>query len=202
MQINVVLKPGTSLKTSKRVVLDVQRQLGKVDAIKSLVFKTGRAELDEHAATVNITEVIAELDESKHSREKTLAQIRELLSEENLPGVIISVEQPLAHLMSAMLSGVQSQIAIKLYGDDLTELRHQADRMKTAIAGISGVEDLQVEQQVEIPQLRIELDGEALVKYGLTRGDANELISTAMNGKGRLRSNRRTTTVRLDGPAG
>ena len=183
VQINLILKPGTSLETSKRMVLDAERQLRKVDAIKSLTFKTGRAELDEHAVTVNMTEVIAELDESGRSREETLAEIRHVLSEENLPGVIVGVEQPLAHLMSAMLSGVQSQIAIKLYGDDLTELRQRAEQMKAAVAGVGGVEDLQVEQQVEIPQLRIELDGDALVKYGLTRGDANELIFTAMNGK-------------------
>ncbi len=183
VQINVVLEPGASLETSRRLVPEIERQLRKIDAIQSLSFKTGRAELDEHAATVNITEVIAELDESKHSREETLAEIREVLSAENLPGAMISVEQPLAHLMSVMLSGVESQIAIKLYGDDLTELRRRAEEMKTAITGIPGVEDLQVEQQVEIPQLRIELDGDRLVKYGLTRGDVNELIFTALNGR-------------------
>ena len=184
VQINVILKPGTSLDVSRRVVLDVEQQLKKVKAIKSLTFKTGRAELDEHAVTVNMTEVIAELrPEVDQSREEILDEIREVLSSENLPGVIIGVEQPLAHLMSHMLSGVQSQIAIKLYGDDLTTLRNTAEKMKNTISDIPGVKDLQVEQQVEIPQLRIELDGDQLMKYGLTRYDANELISTAMNGR-------------------
>ncbi len=165
-------------------MLDVEQQLKKVKAIKSLTFKTGRAELDEHAVTVNMTEVIAELrPEVDQSREEILDEIREVLSSENLPGVIIGVEQPLAHLMSHMLSGVQSQIAIKLYGDDLTTLRNTAEKMKNTISDIPGVKDLQVEQQVEIPQLRIELDGDQLMKYGLTRYDANELISTAMNGR-------------------
>ena len=184
VQINVILKPGTSLDVSRRVVLDVEKQLKKVKAIKSLTFKTGRAELDEHAVTVNMTEVIAELrPEINQPREETLDEIREVLSSENIPGVIIGVEQPLAHLMSHMLSGVQAQIAIKLFGDDLTTLRNTAEEMKTAISGVPGVKDLQVEQQVEIPQLRIELDGAKLMKYGLTRYDANELIETAMNGR-------------------
>lgn len=184
VQVNVILKPGTSLDVSRRVVLDVEKQLKKVEAIKSLTFKTGRAELDEHAVTVNMTEVIAELrSEIDQPREETLNEIREVLSSENIPGVIIGVEQPLAHLMSHMLSGVQSQIAIKLFGDDLTTLRNTATEMKNAISGVPGVKDLQVEQQVEIPQLRIELDGAQLMKYGLTRYDANELISTAMNGR-------------------
>lgn len=184
VQINVILKPGTSLDVSKSVVQDVEKQLKKVEAIKSLTFKTGRAELDEHAVTVNMTEVIAELrPEINQPREETLDEIREVLSDQNIPGVVIGVEQPLAHLMSSMLSGVQAQIAIKLFGDDLTTLRSTAEAMKSKISGIPGVKDLQVEQQVEIPQLRIELDGSQLVKYGLTRYDANELISTAMNGR-------------------
>lgn len=184
VQVNVILTPGTSLETSKQVVLDVERQLQKAEAIKSLTFKTGRAELDEHAVTVNMTEVIAELDpESTQSREDTINEIRELLSDEEIPGIVVGVDQPLAHLMSHTLSGVQAQIAIKVYGDDLTVLQGEAKAIENAISGIPGVKDLQVEPQVEIPQLRIELIGSQLVKYGLTRGQVNELILTAMNGK-------------------
>ena len=108
-------------------------------------------------------------------------EISEALAD--IPGIVTAVEQPLAHLISHMLSGVKAQVAIKLYGDDLDALRREADKMKAAIAGIPGVRDLQVEQQVNIPQLRIEIDGFKLEQFGLRRLDVNEFIETAMQGE-------------------
>ena len=96
---------------------------------------------------------------------------------------MISVEQPLAHLISHMLSGVKAQVGIKLYGDDLVELRRTAEKMKAAIADVPGVKDLMVEQQTEIPQLQIRLRREQLMQYGLTADEVNEFIETAMNGR-------------------
>jgi HME family heavy-metal exporter len=96
---------------------------------------------------------------------------------------VIAVEQPLAHLISHMLSGVKAQVGIKLYGDDLEILRRTADRMKAAIADVPGVKDLMVEQQTEIPQLQIRLRREKLMQYGLTADEVNEFIETAMNGR-------------------
>ena len=94
-----------------------------------------------------------------------------------------SVEQPLAHLISHMLSGVKAQVGIKLYGDDLDVLRSKAKEMEAAIADVKGVKDLQVEQQVIIPQLRIEVDRRRLKNYGLRPIDINEFVDTAMNGE-------------------
>ena len=133
--------------------------------------------------TVAQTELIATLNpQSGHNRAETLHEIREALAD--IPGIVTSVEQPLAHLISHMLSGVQAQCAIKLYeGDDLDILRRKAGHIKAAIAEVSGVTDLQVEPQVEIPQLQIEIDGHLLVQYGLTRGDINEFVRTAMQGE-------------------
>ena len=182
VQINVILPPGTSLATSRDVASKVETRLKQVGDIASFVRKTGRAELDEHAVPVSATELIATLrPDSRHSREETLHEIREALAD--VPGIVTSVEQPLAHLISHMLSGVQAQIAIKLYGDDLDILRREANRMKATIADVPGVTDLQVEPQVEIPQLRIEIDDHQLVQYGLTRGDINEFVRTAMHGE-------------------
>jgi len=182
VQINVLLPPGTSLAASTEVAAKVRRRLQEVDEIVALVSKTGRAELDEHAVTVNITEMIATIDpQTERSRAEVIEEISEALAD--IPGIVTAVEQPLAHLISHMLSGVQAQVAIKLYGDDLDVLRREAQKMRAAIAGVAGVRDLQVEQQVIIPQLRIEADGHKLEQFGLRRLAVNDFVETAMQGE-------------------
>ena len=181
VQINIVLPPGTSLETSQEIARKVEQRLKKVEDLQAFVRKTGRAELDEHAVTVNISEIIASFDPlTTRSREEILDDLREAMAD--IPGIVTSVEQPLAHLISHMLSGVKAQVGIKLYGDDLDILRRTAKEMRLAIAGVAGVTDLQVEPQVDIPQLRIEIDGEKLKTFGLTREDINQFVETAMNG--------------------
>lgn len=181
VQINVVLPPGTSLAKSEEIARQVEQRLAKIDDLVALVRKTGRAELDEHAEGVNVSEIIATVDsESQRSREAIIEEISHAL--EDVPGIVTAVEQPLAHLISHMLSGVKAQIAIKLYGDDLDELRRQAEGIKNTIAHIPGIRDLQVEQQVNIPQLRIEADGQKLKTFGLRQSDVNEFVETAMQG--------------------
>ncbi|MBI1246735.1 CusA/CzcA family heavy metal efflux RND transporter [bacterium] len=181
IQINVVLPPGTSLAKSNQVAGRVERRLQKLDDIVAFVRKTGRAELDEHAEGVNVTEIVATIDpNTPRSREEVIHEISEALAD--IPGIVTAVEQPLAHLISHMLSGVKAQVAIKLYGDDLGVLRREAKNMEAAISGIEGVRDLQVEQQVDIPQLRIEANRYRLEQYGLRRQDINEFVETAMQG--------------------
>lgn len=182
VQVNVLLPPGASLAKSNEVSEQVVDRLRQLDDIQALVRKTGRAEFDEHAEGVNVTEIIATVDpESPRSREQVIEQISEALAD--IPGIVTAVEQPLAHLISHMLSGVKAQVAIKLYGDDLDVLRAEAQKMKSAIAGVEGVRDLQVEQQVTIPQLRIEADSYKLEQFGLRRLAVNELVETAMQGE-------------------
>ena len=160
----------------------VDQRLQAMDDIQSLVRKTGRAETDEHAVGVNVSEIIATVDpHTDRSREAILESLRESLAD--VPGIVTSVEQPLAHLISHMLSGVKAQVAIKLFGDDLEVLRRKASELEAAIQEVPGIKDLQIEPQVTIPQLRIEIDGHALNQYGLTRGDVTEIIQTAMNGR-------------------
>jgi len=201
VQVNAILTPGTSLETSNRIGAAVAERLLEIDDVRSLVRRTGRAELDEHAVTVNISEMILEIAPGA-DRSATLEEIRDAMAE--VPGVIGSVEQPIAHLISHMLSGVQAQIGIKLYGDDLDVLRRKAEEMKAAISDIPGLTDLLVEQQVSIPQLRIELDRKQLKLYGLRPADVMELVQTAMQGDtvSQILMGQRTfdLLVRLDEP--
>jgi HME family heavy-metal exporter len=182
VQVNALLPPGTSLETSNRIAGMVDERIGKIRGVANFARRTGRAELDEHAEGVNVSEIIVSFDpKAGRTREEMLEELREELTQ--VPGVVIAVEQPLAHLISHMLSGVKAQIGIKLYGDDLGELRRTAERMKAAIADVPGVKDLMVEQQTEIPQLQIRLRREKLMEYGLTTDEVNEFVETAMNGR-------------------
>jgi len=182
VQVNALLPPGTSLETSDAIAAMVDARIAKIRGVAHFSRRTGRAELDEHAEGVNASEIIVSFDPSAgRSREEVLEELREELTQ--VPGVVISVEQPLAHLISHMLSGVKAQIGIKIYGDDLGVLRRSAERMKAAIVGVPGVKDLMVEQQVEIPQLQIRILRDRLVQYGLTADAINEFVETAMNGR-------------------
>lgn len=182
IQVNVLLPPGSSLAKSNEVSAQVEHRLQQLGDIQAFVRKTGRAELDEHAEGVNVTEIIATISpDSERSREEVIEEISEALAD--IPGLVTAVEQPLAHLISHMLSGVKAQVAMKLYGDDLDVLRREAEKMQAAIAGVEGVRDLQIEQQVNIPQLRIEADGYKLDQFGLQRLDINEFVETAMQGE-------------------
>ncbi len=203
LQVNVILPPGTSLATSQEVGRRVEERLMRIEEIVAFARKTGRAELDEHAVPVSASEFIAALDlESGRSREAVLDDVREALAD--VPGIVGSVDQPLAHLISHMLSGVQAQVAIKLFGDDLMILRRKAEEMNLALAGVPGVTDLYVQPQVDLPQLRIEIDGEQLRKYGARRAKVNGLVETAMQGKvvSEILIGQRTfdLLVRLDDP--
>ncbi|NOY28696.1 MAG: efflux RND transporter permease subunit [Planctomycetes bacterium] len=181
-QLNVVLPPGTSLKKSNEIAETVIGRLMDVEGVEAFSRRTGRAELDEHAEGVNITEIILSFDpESDRGREEVLDDIRDAMLD--IPGIVTTVEQPLAHLISHMISGVKAQVGIKIYGDDLNILRSKAQEMAAKMRGIEGVIDLLVEPQVEIKQLRIELDRDKLELYGLTPVFVNEYISTAMNGE-------------------
>jgi HME family heavy-metal exporter len=203
VQINVLLPPGTSLAKANEVAAQVERRLVQVDDVEAFVRKTGRAELDEHAEGVNVTEIIARIDpQTERSRQEVIEEISEALAD--IPGIVTGVDQPLAHLISHMLSGVKAQVAVKLYGDDLDVLRREAHRMQAAIAEVAGVRDLQVEQQALIPQLRIEADGHKLEQFGLRRLDVNEFVQTAMQGEvvSQILDGQRTfdLLVRLDEP--
>ncbi len=181
IQLNVVLPPGTSLATSNDINHKVEQRLQAIEDIDSFVRRTGRAELDEHAEGVNMSEYLIELNpESPSSREELLNEIREAMAD--IPGIVTAAEQPIAHLISHMISGVKAQVGIKIYGDDLDVLRRRAEEMLATMKTIPGVKDPLVEPQVIIPQLRIEVDRDKLLINGLSVSDVNEFIATAMHG--------------------
>ena len=181
IQLNVVLPPGTSLSASNEISRTVERSLMAIEDVQRFVRRTGRAELDEHAEGVNMSELLIELDPgSPRSREQQLDEIRKAM--ENIPGIVTAVEQPIAHLISHMLSGVKAQVGIKIYGDDLDLLRQKAEAVKAKMQSVPGVTDLLIEPQVIIPQLRIELNRAALTQYGISAADVNNYVQTAMNG--------------------
>lgn len=182
VQLNVGLPPGTSLATSNNISSRVETRLREIEDIEGFIRRTGRAELDEHAEGVNMSEFILELDpESPRSREEQLEEIREAMAD--IPGIVTAVEQPIAHLISHMISGVKAQIGIKIYGDDLDLLRRKASEFEAAMKSVPGVKDLLVEPQVIIPQLRIGLDRDKLLLYGLSAVEVNDFIETALNGQ-------------------
>ena len=181
VQVNVMVPPGTSLDTSNQIAAMVDKRLANIAGVKAYGRRTGRAELDEHAEGVNVSEIIVSFDpETTRTREEILEEIRTELAE--VPGAIISAEQPLAHMISHMLSGVKAHIGIKIYGDDLNVLRKTAAQIRGEIADVPGVTDLQVEPQIEVPQLQIRPHRETLATYGLHVGDLNQFVQTAMNG--------------------
>lgn len=202
-QLNVVLPPGTSLQQSNEIAATVDKRLTEIEDVTGFLRRTGRAELDEHAEGVNMSEMIITFDpNTSRTREEILDDIRESMAD--IPGIVTAVEQPLAHLIAHMLSGVKAQVGIKLYGDDLDVLRRKAAEMETAIGGVPGVTGLQVEPQVIIPQYRIEIDRDALLLYGLTPVQVSEFVETAMNGEvvSTILTGQRTfdMLVRLDEP--
>lgn len=203
IQLNVVLPPGTSLKTSNEINRSVEQTLRENEDVLRFARRTGRAELDEHAEGVNMSEFLLELEpDSPRSREQQLETIREAM--EHIPGIVTAVEQPIAHLISHMLSGVKAQIGVKIYGDDLDELRRQAERVRAVMAAVPGVTDLLVEPQVIIPQLRIQVNRDQLLLNGLSVAQVNEFIETALNGQvvSEVLDGQRTfdLLVRLDEP--
>ena len=190
-QINFALPPGSSLEASNRASAMVDAALvthlrshdkNPHGLVTAFVRRSGRAEMDEHAEGVNVTEYIVTLNpQSGLTRAQGLETLRKELDE--VPGIEYEVEQPLAHMISHMLSGVTAQIAIKVFGDDLDVLRQKAEQIKAALIDIPGLLPPVVESQQLIPQLRIELNREQLALYGLTAGHVNSFIETAMNGR-------------------
>jgi HME family heavy-metal exporter len=187
VQVSVFLPPGTSLAESNRVGRQVDQALLGLDFVTQVGRRTGRAEEDEHVADVNYSETIIALDpDSELDRQQQLDRIRAAL--DGVPGVEsdsgrAETEQPIAHLMSHMLSGVKAQIAVKIFGEDLNVLRQLAQQAREAMQQVPGVVDVAVEQQMPTPQLVIDYDRAKLAQYGLTPGEINHVFTTAMQGR-------------------
>lgn len=179
--INISSLPGISLEESDNIGRRAEKLLLTVPEIKTVARKTGRAELDEHALGVNVSEIEAPFELKDRTHAEVLADVRKKLSV--LTGVNIEIGQPISHRIDAMLSGTQANIAIKLFGDDLNRIFLIGNEIKESIASVEGIADLNVEQQIERPELKIVPRRDMLRKYGITLPEFAEFVSVCMAGE-------------------
>lgn len=179
--INVATLPGISLEESDKIGRRAEELLLTIPEIKTVGRKTGRAELDEHALGVNVSEIEAPFELADRSKDELIAEVREKLG--TLPGVNVEVGAPISHRIDAMLSGTRASIAVKIFGTDLNEMYRIGNRIKAAVEGVEGIADLNVEQQVERPQLKIVPKRDVMAKYGVTMPEFADMVSVLLAGE-------------------
>jgi len=182
--MDVVLPPETSLEESGRIASMVAKEVLKVPEVKRVVGRTGRAESAEHAEPVNLTESNVVLT-PKEERKRSIFEIKEDIRNHigDIPGVLISLISPLQHRINHMVSGTKSDIAVKVFGENLNTLKEYAEDIEILMEKIDGIVDVQVEQTVGVPQLRIEPVRKKIARYGLNVDDISQIIEIALNGK-------------------
>jgi CzcA family heavy metal efflux pump len=207
LTISLRMEPGTSLDESQRVAARAEQLILDVPEVLSVSRRTGRAELDEHAEGVNSSEIDVRLAEHSppkpgwgytalrlipiahlwgfdsvgRPREAVIADVRDRIS--NIPGAAVNIGQPISHRLDHMMSGIRAQIAVKVFGQDLRELRTAAYDIQERMQPIPGIVDLQIEPQVEISQVRLKVKRDEAARYGLAPGDIAELLETAYKGR-------------------
>ena len=181
LTINVSTLPGVSLEESDKIGHQAEQLLLSLPEIQTVARKTGRAELDEHALGVNVSEIEAPFELKDRTHAEFLDDVRHKLA--TLAGANIEIGQPISHRIDAMLSGTQASIAIKLFGDDLNKMYAIGNQIKESIQSVEGIADLNVEQQVERPELKIVPKREMLARYGITLPQFNEMLSVCMAGE-------------------
>ncbi len=181
LTLSVVTKPGVSLEESNRLGNLVETELLAIPEISSTARRTGRGELDEHSQTTNSAEIDVNFTLEDRSREEFMADVRSTLSQ--VPGIAFTVGQPLGHRIDHMLSGTRANIAIKLFGTDLNRMFSLGNEIKSSISGIEGLVDVNVDQQVEIPQIQIRANRNMLATYGITTQEFNEFVDIAFAGQ-------------------
>lgn len=207
LTISLRMEPGTSLEESQRIAGRVDRLILDVPEVLSVSRRTGRAELDEHAEGVNSSEIDVQLAEHNvakrgwnwtalrlipiahlwgyekigRPREEVIADIRDRITA--IPGAAINIGQPISHRLDHMMSGIRAQVAVKVFGQDLRELRTAAYDMQERMQSIPGIVDLQIEPQIEISQIRLRVKRDEAARYGLAPGDVADLLETAYKGQ-------------------
>ncbi len=179
--ISALTLPGTSLEESDAMGRRIEEILLEHTAVGETARRTGRAELDEHAQGVNAAEIDVRLNLEEHEMEAVLEELRAELTA--VPGTQITIGQPIGHRIDHMLSGTRASIAMKLFGPDLYELRNLAEQIRAAAAEVPGTVDLAVEQQADVPQVRIAMDRAAMARYGVTPDHLAEMIDVAFAGE-------------------
>jgi CzcA family heavy metal efflux pump len=181
LTLSVITQPGTSLEESNRLGNLVENELLSIPEISSTARRTGRGELDEHSQTTNSAEIDVNFDLSERSQAEFLSEVRATLA--RIPGIAFTVGQPLGHRIDHMLSGTRANIAIKLFGNDLHKMFIIGNQIKNSIIDIEGLVDVNVDQQIEIPQIQIRANREMLAYYGITIDQFNEFVEIAFSGE-------------------
>lgn len=181
LTLSVVIKPGTSLEESNRLGNLVEKELLVIPEVTSTARRTGRGELDEHSQTTNSAEIDVNFKLKERRQAEFMADVRSTLS--RIPGIAYTVGQPLGHRIDHMLSGTRANIAIKLFGTDLNRMFATGNEIKAAISGIEGLVDVNVDQQVEIPQIQIRAKRSMLAQYGISMEEFNEFVDIAFGGE-------------------
>jgi CzcA family heavy metal efflux pump len=179
--ISAVSMPGISLDESNKIGSRIEKTLLTIPEVKTTTRRTGRAELDEHAQGVNASEIDVPFTLDERDRDKFMVDVREKLS--GVVGANITIGQPIGHRIDHMLSGTRANIAIKIFGSDLSALFTLSNQVKSAIEGTEGLVDLSVEQQIDIPQVQIKARREMLAKYGVTVGEFTSFVDAAFAGE-------------------
>jgi len=207
LTISVIAPPGVSMEESNRIARRIEQMLLEIPEVKHVSRRTGRAELDEHAENVNFSELDVGLIQPEkpkpgihyeilraipglhrfgvqqvgRPRWRVMAEIRDIVAE--VPGVKVNIGQPISHRLDHMMSGIRAQIAVKLFGPDIEELRDRAQDIAEMMVGIPGVVDLQIEPQVDIPQVRVTIRRREAARYGLAPADVAKALQTALQGR-------------------
>lgn len=181
LTINVSTMPGVSLVESDKIGRQAEEILLSIPEITTVARKTGRAELDEHALGVNVSEIEAPFELKDRSKEEMLEEVRRKMKQ--LPGVAVEIGQPISHRIDAMLSGTRANIAIKIFGSDLNRLFQIGNEIKNKIQKVDGIADLNVEQQIESPQLKIVPRRDLLSRYGITTAEFAENVRVLLGGE-------------------
>ncbi len=181
LTLSVVTKPGASLEESNSLGNLVETELLAIPEISTTARRTGRGELDEHSQTTNSAEIDVNFTLNERNREEFMADVRSTLSK--IPGIAFTVGQPLGHRIDHMLSGTRANIAIKLFGTDLNRMFSIGNEIKSSVTGIEGLVDVNVDQQVEIPQIQIRANRDMLAVYGITIQEFNDFVDIAFGGE-------------------
>ena len=181
LTIAAVSRPGVSLEESNKIGAAIEKELLKIPEVTSTARRTGRGELDEHSQTSNGAEIDVNFKLGDRSKTEFLADVRERMAK--IPGVVTSVGQPLEHRIDHMVSGTQADLAIKIFGPDLSTLFRKGKEIEELLKAFPEVVDVNVEQQVETPQLQIRADREKMAQFGVTMEEFNSFVESAFPGK-------------------
>jgi CzcA family heavy metal efflux pump len=181
LTITAVCKPGVSLDETDRLGNWMEKELLSIPEIKTTARRTGRGELDEHSQATNSTEVDVKYNLEKRSNAEFLAEVRQKLGE--IPGIALTIGQPIGHRIDHILSGTRANIAIKIFGSDLNRLFTLGNQVKSTISDIPGLVDVSVEQQTEVPEIQIKANRQMLARYGIATSDFNRFVSLAFSGE-------------------